>query len=124
MTAGQLVGEDKTAPPLDTGEAIGSAVSGLTVTIGYGPSLFDRRFGLASKQPALLADLPPLPNENLDLNYVNGDICIQAGSNDPLVALHAVRNLARLGLGVVASATEQLAPARGFASAQATRPDS
>ncbi len=103
MTAGQLVGEDNDLndPPLDTGEAIGSPVSGLTVTIGYGPSLFDGRFGLGLKRPALLVDLPPLPNENLDPNYVGGDICIQACSNDPLVAFHAVRNLARLGLGVL-----------------------
>ncbi len=76
-------------------------MSGLTVTIGYGPSLFDGRFGLAAKKPALLVDLPPLPNENLDPDYVGGDLCLQACSNDPLVAFHAVRNLARLGMGVV-----------------------
>ena len=46
-------------------------------------------------------DLPALPNENLDPDYVGGDLCIQACSDDPLVAFHAVRNLARLGLGVV-----------------------
>jgi len=76
-------------------------VGGLTITIGYGPSLFDDRFGLSARQPALLTDLPSLPNENLNPEYVGGDICIQACSDDPLVAFHAVRNLARLGLGVV-----------------------
>jgi deferrochelatase/peroxidase EfeB len=103
MTEGQLVGEDTDldAPPLDTGEAVGSPVSGLTVTVGYGPSLFDERFGLAAKKPARLVDLPALPNEDLDPNYTGGDLCIQACSNDPLVAFHAVRNLARLGMGVV-----------------------
>jgi deferrochelatase/peroxidase EfeB len=103
MTAGQLVGEDDdlNSPPLDTGEAIGSDVGGLTVTIGYGPSLFDRRFGLAARKPRLLVDLPPLPNEDLDPNYTGGDLCIQACSDDPLVAFHAARNLARLGLGTV-----------------------
>ena len=103
MSRGQLVGDDSDLndPPLDTGEAIGSPVSGLTITIGYGPSLFDARFGLAPRRPALLADLPPLPNENLDPDHVGGDLCIQACSDDPLVAFHAVRNLARLGLGVV-----------------------
>jgi deferrochelatase/peroxidase EfeB len=102
MTRGQLVGEDTDLnnPPLDTGEAIGSPVAGLTITIGYGPSLFDDRFGLTSQKPSLLADLPALPNENLDPDYVGGDICIQACSGDPLVAFHAIRNLARLGLGV------------------------
>ena len=103
MTRGQLVGDDTNLddPPLDTGEAIGSPVGGLTVTIGYGPSLFDDRFGLSAKKPALLTDLPALPNENLDPDYVGGDLCLQACSDDPLVAFHAVRNLARLGLGAV-----------------------
>jgi deferrochelatase/peroxidase EfeB len=103
MAAGKLVGEDTQgfAPPVDTGEAVGSPVSRLTITIGYGPSLFDHRFGLAARRPAALADLPPLPNENLDPNYTGGDLCVQACSDDPLVAFHAVRNLARIGMGVV-----------------------
>src|ERR1700761_3727277 len=103
MAAGQLGGgeTDPTAPPVDTGEAVGSPVSRLTVTIGYGPALFDDRFGLAARKPAALTDLPPLPNENLDPNYTGGDLCVQACSDDPLVAFHAVRNLARIGMGVV-----------------------
>jgi deferrochelatase/peroxidase EfeB len=104
MTAGHLVGEesDPTAPPADTGEAVGSPVSRLTITVGYGPSLFDDRFGLAARKPSALADLPPLPNENLDPDYTGGDLCVQACSDNPLVAFHAVRNLARIGMGVVA----------------------
>jgi deferrochelatase/peroxidase EfeB len=103
MTRGELVGSvsDPNAPPLDTGEAVGLPVGNLTVTIGYGPSFFDDRLGLSSKKPKALVDLPALPNEDLDPNYVGGDLCIQACSDDPLVAFHAVRNLARLGMGVV-----------------------
>jgi deferrochelatase/peroxidase EfeB len=103
MAAGQLVGEetDPNAPPVDTGEAVGSPVSRLTVTIGYGPALFDDRFGLAARKPAALTDLPPLPNENLDPDYTGGDLCVQACADNPLVAFHAVRNLARIGMGVV-----------------------
>src|SRR5215472_10103152 len=103
MTAGQLVGEatEPYAPPVDTGEAIGSPVSRLTITLGYGPSLFDQRFGLGPKKPAALVPLPPLPNENLDPQYTGGDLCVQACSDNPLVAFHAVRNLARIGMGVV-----------------------
>jgi deferrochelatase/peroxidase EfeB len=104
MSRGQLVGEDTemSAPPVDTGEAVGSPVSRLTITVGFGPSLFDHRFGLAAKKPAALAQLPPLPNEDLDPNYSGGDLCVQACSDNPLVAFHAVRNLARIGMGVVA----------------------
>jgi deferrochelatase/peroxidase EfeB len=103
MTSGQLVGEVTApyAPPADTGEAAGSPVSRLTITLGYGPSLFDGRFGLAGRKPAALEPLPPLPNENLDPDFTGGDLCLQACSDDPLVAFHAVRNLARLGMGVV-----------------------
>jgi deferrochelatase/peroxidase EfeB len=103
MTSGRLVGEVASpyAPPADTGEAVGSPVGRLTITLGFGPSLFDHRFGLANRKPQALADLPPLPNENLDPDYTGGDLCIQACSDDPLVAFHAVRNLARLGMGVV-----------------------
>ena len=103
MARGRLVGEDTDpyAPPVDTGEAVGSPVSRLTITLGYGPALFDHRFGLAGTKPAALAQLPPLPNENLDPDYTGGDLCLQACSDDPLVAFHAVRNLARLGMGVV-----------------------
>jgi deferrochelatase/peroxidase EfeB len=103
MARGRLIGEVTSpyAPPVDTGEAVGSPVSRLTITLGYGPSLFGHRFGLAGKKPAALAQLPPLPNENLDPDYTGGDLCIQACSDDPLVAFHAVRNLARLGMGVV-----------------------
>jgi deferrochelatase/peroxidase EfeB len=103
MTSGKLIGEVTApyAPPADTGEAAGSPVSRLTITLGYGPSLFDHRFGLAEARPAALADLPPLPNEDLDPDYTGGDLCVQACSDDPLVAFHVVRNLARLGMGVV-----------------------
>ena len=103
MTSGRLVGEDSQpyAPPVDTGEAVGSPVSRLTITVGYGPSLFGGRFGLAGHWPAALAPLPPLPNEDLDPRYTGGDLCVQACSDDPLVAFHAVRNLARIGMGVV-----------------------
>ena len=88
---------------MDTGEAVGSPVSRLTVTIGYGPALFDDRFGLAARKPAALTDLPPLPNENLDPDYTGGDLCVQACADNPLVAFHAVRNLARIGMGVVSA---------------------
>jgi deferrochelatase/peroxidase EfeB len=103
MARGRLIGEASSpyAPPVDTGEAVGSPVSRLTITLGYGPALFDHRFGLAGRKPAALAQLPPLPNENLDPACTGGDLCLQACSDDPLVAFHAVRNLARLGMGVV-----------------------
>src|SRR5918998_4274508 len=91
------------APPDDTGEAIGLPPSGLTVTFGFGPSLFrsggQDRFGLAARQPAALQRLPHFPADKLDPNRSDGDLCIQACADDPQVAVHAVRNLARIAFG-------------------------
>lgn len=89
------------APPADTGEASGLPAARLTITIGYGPSLFDDRIGLPGRKPAALEPLPVLANEDLDPDRSGGDLCIQACADDPQVAFHAVRNLARIGSGTV-----------------------
>ena len=105
---GGLVGGGPYQAPADTGEAYGLAASGLTITIGYGPSLFDDRFGLAGRKPDALRDLPPFRGDALDPRRSGGDLCIQACANDPQVAVHAVRNLVRLGFGVVSVRWSQL----------------
>lgn len=87
------------SPPDDTGEVLDLPPSGLTITIGFGPSLFDDRFGLAAKRPAALIDLPHFPGDALDPAYVGGDLCVQACSDDPQVAVHAIRNLSRIAFG-------------------------
>ncbi|NMO50956.1 deferrochelatase/peroxidase EfeB [Actinoplanes sp. TBRC 11911] len=133
MTAGQDAGEIGAtegileAPPDDTGEAIGLPPSGLTLTIGFGPTLFrdasgKDRFGLASRKPAALADLPHFPGDTIDPGISGGDICVQACANDPQVAVHAIRNLARLGVGVVSVRWSQLGFGRtsSTSTAQAT----
>jgi deferrochelatase/peroxidase EfeB len=119
---GGLVGGGPNRAPEDTGEAYGLPASGLTITIGYGPSLFDERFGLASKKPAALKELPAFAGDQLDPRRSGGDLCIQACANDPQVAVHAVRNLVRLGFGVVAVRWSQLGFGRtsSTSTAQAT----
>jgi len=87
------------SPPDDTGEALDLPPAGLTITFGFGPALFDDRFGLASKRPAALIDLPHFPGDTLDPAQVGGDLCIQACSDDPQVAVHAIRNLSRIAFG-------------------------
>jgi deferrochelatase/peroxidase EfeB len=101
------------AGPDDTGEAIGLPPARLTLTVGFGPTLFRTadgvdRFGLADRRPAPLAELPPLPGEALQAARSGGDLCIQACADDPQVAVHAVRNLVRLGAGVVSVRWSQL----------------
>ena len=101
------------APPDDTGEALGLPPSQLTLTIGFGASLFRDptgrdRFGLADRLPAGLAPLPAFKGEALRQEISGGDIIVQACANDPQVAVHAVRNLVRLGFGVVSVRWSQL----------------
>jgi deferrochelatase/peroxidase EfeB len=96
------------APPDDTGEALGLPASRLTLTVGFGTSLFDRRFGLASRRPPALADLPPFVRDNLDPARSGGDLAVQACADDPQVAVHAIRNLARIAFGTAAVRYSQL----------------
>lgn len=96
------------AAPADTGEALDLPASALTLTIGFGRSLFDTRFGLADKLPPALAPLPHFPADDLDPARSDGDICLQACANDPQVAVHAIRNLVRIGFGKVAVRWSQL----------------
>ena len=88
------------AVPPDTGEAYNLGPSSLTVTLGLGPGVFDHRFGLADKKPKLLKPLPKLPSDQLQKEYTGGDLSLQACADDPQVAYHAIRNLARMGRGV------------------------
>ncbi|HEX5610302.1 MAG TPA: iron uptake transporter deferrochelatase/peroxidase subunit [Solirubrobacterales bacterium] len=112
MTAGQMVGDANSvqlAPPDDTGETVGLLPSRLTVTFGFGPSLFERReLRLSGKRPAALREIPPLPADELNAGESGGDLCVQACSDDPQVAFHAIRNLARIGRGTVVMRWSQL----------------
>ena len=101
------------APPDDTGEAIGLDPANLTITFGFGPTLFRDaagadRFGLAGRQPEALTRLPHFPGDNLEPSASDGDLCVQACSNDPQVAVHAIRNLTRIAFGRAAIRWSQL----------------
>ena len=88
----------------DTGEAIGMTPSRLTLTFGFGPGLFTKdgqdRFGLASRRPEALVDLPAFSGDQLQEERTGGDLSIQACAEDAQVAFHAVRQLARIADGV------------------------
>lgn len=100
---GELIAESTTntrIPTADTGEAVGLDASNLTITIGVGPSLFDK-LGIQQLKPAELKDLPHFPKDQLQKEVTGGDLCIQACADDPQVAFHAVRNLVRAASGKV-----------------------
>lgn len=106
------VGGSPYAPPDDTGEVLDLPAAGLTITIGFGPSLFDERFGLAGSRPEGLVDLPPFPLDELDPAATGGDLCLQVCANDEQVAFHAARQMARVGVGVVNPRYSQQGSAR------------
>lgn len=84
----------------DSGEALGLAPARLTVTFGFGPGLFIKdgkdRYGLASRRPEAFIDMPKFVGEQLVAARTGGDLSVQACADDPQVAFHAVRQLARL----------------------------
>jgi deferrochelatase/peroxidase EfeB len=107
-TPGGATGGNPNSPPDDTGEALGLPPSALTLTFGVGSSLFEK-IGLdPALRPAGLADLPPFKLDQLDPALSGGDLCIQACSDDPQVAVHAVRNLVRMGFGITSVRWSQL----------------
>lgn len=102
MTAGKNVDDESDnalLPPVDTGEAMGLRPMKLTITFGLGASFFDERFGLAAKRPAPLVDLPRFNSDEMRKEWSGGDIVVQVCANDPQVAFHALRNLARIARG-------------------------
>jgi deferrochelatase/peroxidase EfeB len=87
-------------PPPDSG-ILGAynTPDSLTVTIGYGASPFDDRYGLAAKRPPRLTAMPSFALDELDPTRTGGDVVIQvcAGQRDTVV--HTVRELMRAVAG-------------------------
>lgn len=74
----------------DTDVARDAGPSSLTITFGFGHSFFART-GLEKQRPVALDPLPEFSSDHLDKNRSNGDLWVQIGANDALVAFHALR---------------------------------
>jgi deferrochelatase/peroxidase EfeB len=83
-------------PASDSG-TLGPTVvpDGLTVTFGVGSTLFDDRYGLASRLPAHLTPMRSFPNDDLDPAQCGGDLVLQLTAGHEDVVLHALRDIAR-----------------------------
>ncbi|MBW0102158.1 iron uptake transporter deferrochelatase/peroxidase subunit [Pseudonocardia sp. KRD291] len=107
VTVNGAVGLNPQSPPTDTGEALGLAPSSLTLTFGIGASLL-AKLGLTDRRPPALIDLPRFTADQLEPARSGGDLCIQACADDPQVAVHAIRNLVRMGFGTTEVRWSQL----------------
>ncbi|PJT47414.1 deferrochelatase/peroxidase EfeB, partial [Streptomyces albidoflavus] len=91
QTAARLMaGEPAPAGGHDTGIALDAGPSALTVTFGFGHSFFART-GLEKQRPAALDPLPEFSSDRLDARRSDGDLWVQIGADDALVAFHALR---------------------------------
>ncbi|MEV1062840.1 iron uptake transporter deferrochelatase/peroxidase subunit [Streptomyces sp. NPDC050263] len=84
LMAGEAAANDDTDVARDAGP------SSLTVTFGFGNSFFART-GLEKQRPVALDPLPDFSSDHLDKTRSNGDLWVQIGANDALVAFHALR---------------------------------
>ncbi len=101
---GAVAPKSPIAAPGDTGEATGLGPASLTVTIGFGRTLFvdarERdRFGLRAQLPAPLVDVPHFARDDLDPARSGGDLAVQCCADDAQVAFHALHNLTRIAHG-------------------------
>ncbi|GAB2737809.1 iron uptake transporter deferrochelatase/peroxidase subunit [Kitasatospora kifunensis] len=86
LAVGEPAGTHENQIALDAGP------SSLTVTVGFGATLFDK-VGLADRRPAQLNPLPAFPLDAIDRSRSDGDLWVQIGADDALVAFHALRVL-------------------------------
>ncbi|MGW3045066.1 iron uptake transporter deferrochelatase/peroxidase subunit [Kitasatospora sp. NPDC001159] len=95
LTAGEPAEEFDNQVALDAGPC------SLAVTVGFGAALFDKA-GLAERRPAALEPLPAFTGDALDAARGEGDLFVQIGADDALVAVHALRVLQKLAAGTAA----------------------
>jgi deferrochelatase/peroxidase EfeB len=101
LSQGDNVGvvEDDEPPP-DSG-VLGEVNSPdrLTVTIAFGASLFDDRYGLARLKPRTLIEMPNFPNDDIDPARAGGDVLLQVCAAHRDTVVHTVRELMRVVAG-------------------------
>jgi deferrochelatase/peroxidase EfeB len=101
LTRGDTVGaEELDDPPPDSG-ILGpvNAPDELTVTIAFGASLFDGRYGLRALKPKRLEEMPNFPNDELDLARTHGDLLLSVCAGQRDTVTHTVRELLRAVVG-------------------------
>jgi deferrochelatase/peroxidase EfeB len=94
LSAGQPLGER------DDAVIAGLGPAALTITVGFGPSLFGKAGIPLSARPAALTPLPTFAGETLDPSRGDGDLGVVVAGDDAVVVTHAARVLRRFAAGV------------------------
>ncbi len=89
-------------PPPDSG-LLGSynAPDGLTVTIAFGSTLFDHRYGLAAARPPGLTAMPAFEKDGLEPDRCHGDVMLSICADHRDTVVHTLRELLRTTAGVL-----------------------
>jgi deferrochelatase/peroxidase EfeB len=89
-------------PPPDSG-LLGSynAPDGLTVTIAFGSTLFDHRYGLSAKRPPQLVAMPAFEKDGLEPDRCHGDVLLSICADHRDTVVHTMRELMRTTAGVL-----------------------
>ncbi|MDQ0326018.1 deferrochelatase/peroxidase EfeB [Rhodopseudomonas julia] len=97
LTQGGEVPElDPKLPPPDSG-ILGPVVApdNLTITVGLGASLFERREFLTPLKPRTLQRMTQFPNDALDAERCHGDLSLQFCANLQDTNIHALRDIVK-----------------------------
>jgi deferrochelatase/peroxidase EfeB len=97
-TAAQRLSSGQPLRGTDDEVIAGLGPSALTVTIGFGPSLFGKAGVPAAARPDALAPLPAFPFDQLDAASSDGDLGLVIAADDPVVVQHAARVLGRMAV--------------------------
>ncbi len=89
-------------PPPDSG-LLGdyNAPDGLTVTIAFGSTLFDHRYGLADARPPQLVPMPAFEKDGLEPDRCHGDVLLSICADHRDTVVHTMRELMRTTAGVL-----------------------
>lgn len=102
----------------DTAPELATRPARLTVTVGFGPRMFES-IGRPERRPAGLAALPAFPSiDRLEERFSDGDLMLRIGGDDPTAIAHAQRMLMKDARAFVVPRWVQ----RGFLTARGVAP--
>jgi len=102
----------------DTAPALARFPADLTVTVGYGHSLFTK-LGIEDRWPLSVTQIPAYPIDRLADRWNDGDLLLQISGNDPIANFHALHQLLRTAAPFATLRWEQ----RGFLNSAGVNAD-